>query len=48
MSEIKFPDIMLDSTCIYKRAITENYVAQELTSKEESLYYFGHPKEVLK
>ena len=40
MSEIKFPDIMLDNTFIYKGAITENYVAQELTSKEESLYYW--------
>ena len=40
MSEIKFPDIMLDNTFIYKGAITENYVTQELTSKEESLYYW--------
>lgn len=40
MSEIKFPDIMLDNTFIYKGAVTENYVAQELTSKEESLYYW--------
>lgn len=40
MSEIKFPDIILDNTFIYKGAITENYVAQELTSKEESLYYW--------
>lgn len=27
MSEIKFPDIMLDNTFMYKGAITENYVA---------------------
>ena len=40
MSEIKFPDIMLDNTFIYKGAITENYVAQELTFNEESLYYW--------
>lgn len=40
MSEIRFPDIMLDKTFIYKGAITENYVAQELASKEESLYYW--------
>lgn len=40
MSEIKFPDIMLDNTFIYKGAITENYVAQELTFKGESLYYW--------
>ena len=40
MSEVKFPDIMLDNTFIYKGAITENYVAQELVSKQESLYYW--------
>lgn len=40
MSEIKFPDIMLDKTFIYKGAITENYIAQELTSKGQSLYYW--------
>lgn len=41
MSEIKFPDIMLDRTFIYKGAITENYIAQELSSKGESLYYWS-------
>ena len=40
MSEIKFPDIMLDKTFIYKGAITENYIAQELAFKGESLYYW--------
>lgn len=40
MSEIRFPDIMLDKTFIYKGAITENYIAQELASKGESLYYW--------
>lgn len=40
MSEIRFPDIMLDKTFIYKGAITENYIAQELTAKGESLYYW--------
>lgn len=40
MSEIKFPDIILDKDFIYKGAITENYIAQELTSKGESLYYW--------
>ena len=40
MSEIKFPDIMLDKTFIYKGAITENYIAQELASQGESLYYW--------
>ena len=40
MSEIKYPDIMLDKTFIYKGAITENYIAQELASQGESLYYW--------
>ena len=40
MSEIRFPDILLDKTFIYKGAITENYIAQELTSKGDSLYYW--------
>ena len=40
MSEVKFPDIMLDNTFIYKGVLTENYVAQELAFKEESLYYW--------
>ena len=40
MSEIRFPDIMLDKTFIYKGAITENYIAQELAFKGESLYYW--------
>ena len=40
MSEIKYPDIMMDRTFIYKGAITENYIAQELISKGESLYYW--------
>ena len=31
---------MLDKTFIYKGAITENYIAQELVSKGESLYYW--------
>lgn len=40
ISEIRFPDIMLDNVFIYKGAITENYIAQELASKGESLYYW--------
>ena len=31
---------MLDRTFLYKGAITENYIAQELTSKGQSLYYW--------
>lgn len=34
MSEIRFPDIILDNSFIYKGAITGNNVAEELTSKE--------------
>ena len=41
MSEIKFQDIMLDKTFIFKGAITENYIAQELTSRGDSLYYWS-------
>lgn len=40
ISEIRFPDIMLDNVFIYKGAITENYIAQELTSNGKSLYYW--------
>ena len=40
MSEINFTDLMLDNGFIYKGAITENYVAQELACNEESLYYW--------
>lgn len=40
MSEIKFPDIILDNNFIYKGAITENYVAQEINFKEETLFYW--------
>ena len=40
MSEVRYPDIMLDKTFIFKGAITENYIAQELTAKGKSLYYW--------
>lgn len=46
MSEIKYPDIILDNAFIYKGAITENFVAQELISKNEKLYYFTSNKEL--
>lgn len=45
MSEINFTDLMLDNGFIYKGAITENYVAQELASNEESLYYWTSKRE---
>ena len=41
MSEIRYTDIMLDRTFLYKAAITENYIAQEISSKGESLYYWS-------
>lgn len=41
MSEIRYTDIMLDRTFLYKGAITENYIAQEISSKGESLYYWS-------
>lgn len=40
ISRIKLPDIMLDNSFIFKGAITENYIAQELIFKEEELYYW--------
>lgn len=42
ISEIKYPDIMLDKAFIYKGAITENYIAQELSSNNNSLYYWTY------
>ena len=48
ISEINYPDIMLDKTFMYKGAITENYIAQELSAKGDSLYYwtFGRNAEI--
>lgn len=48
ISEIKYPDIMLEKSFVYKGAITENYIAQELTATNNSLYYwtFGRNAEV--
>lgn len=40
LSEIKLTDIMLDTPFIFKGALVENFVAQELQSKENSLYYW--------
>lgn len=39
-SEIKFGDIMLDKPFMFKGAITENFIAEEFTSKGEMLYYW--------
>jgi len=45
ISEVKYPDIMLDNTFMYKGAITENYIAQELTVKGDSLYYWTYGRD---
>lgn len=42
ISEIKYPDIMLERTFEFKGAITENYIAQEFASKDTSLYYWTY------
>lgn len=40
LSEIKYPDIMLERPFMFKGAITENYIAQQFISKGLSLYYW--------
>ena len=42
ISEIKYPDIMLERPFEFKGAITENYIAQEFITKDTSLYYWTH------
>lgn len=42
ISEIKYPDIMLERTFEFKGAITENYIAQEFAAKDTSLYYWTY------
>ena len=42
ISEVNYTDIMLEKPFEFKGAITENYIAQELTSKYNSLYYWTH------
>ena len=42
ISEIRYPDIMLDRPFEFKGAITENYIAQEFTAKDTSLYYWTY------
>ena len=42
ITEINFPDIMLDKSFEYKGAIVENYIAQELKSQNKSLYYWTY------
>lgn len=42
VSEIKYPDIMLERPLEFKGAITENYIAQEFATKDASLYYWTY------
>lgn len=42
ISEIKYPDIILEKAFEFKGAITENYIAQEFISKGISLYYWTY------
>ena len=42
MSEIRFNDLILDKTFSFREAITENYVAQEFTANDISLYYWTY------
>lgn len=42
ITEIKYPDIMLEKSFDYKGAITENYISQEFKSKDISLYYWTY------
>ena len=42
MSEIRFNDLILDKTFSFRGAITENYVAQEFTANDISLYYWTY------
>lgn len=44
ITEINYPDIMLDRAFEYKGAIVENYISQELKSKSKSLYYWTYGK----
>ena len=44
MSEINYSDIMLDRAFEYKGAITENYIAQQLSVNNNSLYFWTHGK----
>ena len=40
LSEVNFTDIVQSTPFMYRGALTENYVAQELISKNISLYYW--------
>ncbi len=44
LSELKLNDIMLNTPFLFKGAITENYIAQELRSKDVSLYYWKNER----
>ena len=40
LSELSFSDIMLDKNFIFKGALAENYVAEELNANKNALYYW--------
>lgn len=45
LSKISFQSIMLEENFMYKGAITENYVAQQLMAKKYDLYYWRSKSE---
>ena len=45
ISEINYPDIMLEKSFEFKGAITENYIAQEFAAKDTSLYYWTNGRD---
>ena len=45
LSKINFQSIMLEEEFMYKGAITENYVAQQLAAKKYDLYYWKSKSE---
>lgn len=42
VTEINYPDVILDRPFEYKGAITENYIAEEFKAREISLYYWTY------
>lgn len=45
ITEINYPDIMLDKSFEYKGAIVENYIAQQFESQGKSLYYWTYGRD---
>lgn len=42
VTEINYPDVILDRPFEYKGAITENYIAEEFKARDISLYYWTY------